>query len=76
MREGGGGEREKKRQRETESQRQRDREREREREKEYICVYLPPTSKTGSRGYIGMFIQFITSQTEPPPTPAIVLAPV
>ena len=33
--------------------------RKKEREREYICVYLLPTSKTGSRGYIGMFIQFI-----------------
>ena len=41
------------------TQTERGREEEREREREYICVYLLPTSKTGSRGYIGMFIQFI-----------------
>ena len=38
---------------------QTERGREEEREREYICVYLPPTSKTGLREYIGMFIQFI-----------------
>ena len=31
----------------------------RKKEREYICVYLPPTSKTGLREYMGMFIQFI-----------------